>query len=59
MKLMAVIHFLGFGRGSDLHYIGGPEVLPPPLQGLLLLLALQGRGQDLGSAYVVQIPSKA
>ena len=48
MKLMAVIHFLCPGRHQDLHYIGGAEVLPPPLKGEQEQQALEGlaRGEE-------------
>ena len=31
-KWMAVLEFFGFGKGQ-IHYVGGTDVLPPPLKG--------------------------
>ena len=33
MNLKAILRFLGLIPGRDIHYIGGSEVLPPPLKG--------------------------
>ena len=34
MRIIPDIRTLIFGSGKEIHYIGGAEVLPPPLEGV-------------------------
>ncbi len=46
LKMMPTITSLLFGKQGDIHYIGGSEVLPPPLEPYEEACAIEGLGTD-------------
>ena len=56
MKLLDLLGRLGFGKSGSVYYIGGSDVLPPPLKGEEELAALEAlqRGEEQAKRQLVE-----
>jgi len=56
MKLREILRFLGFLKSEGVYYIGGSDVLPPPLKGADELQALEAlrRGDEGATQHLVE-----
>ena len=56
MHLLELLRILGFGREKSIHYIGGSDVLPPPLKGQEEQDALEAlqRGEEPAKRLLVE-----
>ena len=56
MKLLEVLTCFGWRKSGGIHYIGGSDILPPPLKGEEELAALEGlqRGEEQAKRQLVE-----